>query len=120
MIPVNVKLAIGCVAILASFAGGYWLCDTIHDGAEAEGQRDAIEDARKDDRSNQDAADDIERDRIGEEKKADVVYRYIDREVINYVRENPSPDGCGLDAHGLSLWRAARDAQPVNSSEPIK
>lgn len=125
MIPVEVKVGAILLVLATSFGSGYWVRSSScaeawaeRDARDEANRRKAAEDARKNDQSGQKAAGEVESERLDDERKADVVYRYIDREVTRYVRENPSPAGCGLDAHGLQLWRAARDAQSVDSGEP--
>ena len=127
MIPIQAKAAILAAIIAASAGSAWWVRSLVGDKAEAALReqiaaeyRNALEDARSDAEASQRAADESERRRIEEQGKERIVYRDINNEVIRYVETRASPDGCGLTDDGLQLWRKARDAQPVNSGEPIK
>ena len=127
MIPIQAKAAILAAIIAASAGSAWWVRSLVADKAEAglreqiaAEYRKALEDARSDAEASQRAADESERRRLAEQGKERIVYRDIQNEVIRYVEVNASPDGCGLTADGLQLWRKARDAEPVDSREPIK
>ena len=127
MIPIQAKAAILAAIIAASAGSAWWVRGLVayKSGAALREQiaseySNALEDARSDAEASQRAADESERRRLGEQGKERIVYRDIQNEVIRYVETRASPDGCGLTADGLSLWRKARDAEPVNSGEPIK
>lgn len=127
MIPIQAKAAILAAIIAASAGTSWWVRGLVAHKAEAAMReqiaseyRKALEDARSDAEASQRAADESERRRLAEQGKERIVYRDIEKEVIRYVETNASPDGCGLTDDGLRLWRKARDAESVDSGEPIK
>lgn len=131
MIPLQYRLAatmISCGVVLgAMFCAGWAWRGTIADLSEAvrvvemeKAHRKALEDARSDAEASQRAASESERRRLDDQGKERIVYRDIERKVVEYVESHASPDSCGLTDDGLRLWRQARDAEPVDSGEPVK
>lgn len=127
MIQIQAKAAILAAIIAASAGSAWWVRSLVADKSEsalreqiAAEYRKALEDARSDAEASQRAADESERRRLAEQGKERIVYRDIERKVVEYVEAHASPDGCGLTDDGLQLWRKARDAEPVDSGEPIK
>jgi hypothetical protein len=127
MTPAQVKAAI-LAAIIALSAGGAWYVrgliahkqvTALEAKNEAEHKK-ALQDALDNAEASQRAAAESEARRLAEQGKERIVYRDIEKEVVRYVETHSSPDGCGLTDDGLRLWRAARDAQPVDSGEPAK
>ena len=127
MIQIQAKAAILAAIIATSAGSAWWVRGLVAHKAEAALReqisaeyRKALEDARGDAEASQRAAAESERRRLSEQGKERVIYRDIERKVIEYVETHASPDGCGLNDDGLSLWHQARDAKSVNSGGAAK
>lgn len=123
MTRLHLRLLLAALMCALSAWGGWEWRDRSADVTTAERDRDdaaaavvVIADARAADLAGQADAGAAEGAAIQQQQEAKTEYRYITREVVRYVAANPSPDGCGLDADGLRIWRDAsagrRKAEP--------
>lgn len=123
---------LGGLIVVAVFAAWSACCVRIgwilRDGRAAEAEARAelaahahraetAEALRETDHDNARHGTEVERQRVEASAQSEVIFREIEKVVIEYVYANPDPAGCELDADGLHAWRAANEGRPVARPE---
>ena len=112
-------LLAGLIALLVAAGGGFYAGHRAASNACEAQKLQAV--GRAISQAKQVASEDAQVSRAyeGQREQVRTVYRTITKEVNHYVDTHPDSRGCGLDADGLRIWRAANagDAAAV-SGEP--